>query len=189
MVIGQNVTVFGIHDDARTGTRNFARAAFKVGQTEESSEHLVTVWCARLHRLADANINHCRRNLFHQWRKTRQWLAVDAVRQRGLARHGNEHKQGSADQAIGFAHGAKILIKIIRQAAGFRAHRKPPGKSYCIGSAERPVNESLKHSLFAKGQEKILKSSFQVPQTRRPAFSEDAGRLRFVAVPVSWILR
>jgi hypothetical protein len=61
--------------------------------------------------------------------------------------------------------------------------------TFCTGRAEWPVNECPNHSLFGKGQGKIIKSSFGVQMQWRPASWKDAGRLIFVATPVRQILR
>ena len=45
MMIGQNVSVGSVHDDAGASARNLPRsAALEVGQPEEAPEHLVTIW-------------------------------------------------------------------------------------------------------------------------------------------------
>jgi hypothetical protein len=44
MMIGQDVTIFSVHDDTGTGARDFTRPAFEVRQPEKSPEHFVTVW-------------------------------------------------------------------------------------------------------------------------------------------------
>jgi hypothetical protein len=81
MMIGQNVSIFSVHDDAGTGARDLPWSTFEIGQPEETPEHLVAIRRLRANGLADADIDDRRCDLLDQRRQARQRLTVDTVGQ------------------------------------------------------------------------------------------------------------
>jgi len=79
VVIGKNVAIGRIDNDARSCACDLARAATGIWQPEKAPEHFVTIGGLRLNGLADTDVDDCRCDLLDEWRQAGQWLTVNAI--------------------------------------------------------------------------------------------------------------
>ena len=81
VVVGQDIAVLGVDDDARTGARDLALpAARDVRQAEKAPERFVAEVPASADSLAHSDVHDGRRYPLHERRQARQFLAIDHCR-------------------------------------------------------------------------------------------------------------
>jgi hypothetical protein len=79
MMIGQDVAVRRVDDDARAGALDLTRSARHLRETEKSPEHFIAIRRSALDCLADPDIYHGRSYAFDQGSKARYRLTLDIV--------------------------------------------------------------------------------------------------------------
>ena len=81
MVVGQDVAVVSVDDDAGPGTGHLAlSAAGHIREPEKAAKRLVAKVSAGGDGLAHTDIDYRRRHPLHERRQARQFLAIDHCR-------------------------------------------------------------------------------------------------------------